>query len=170
MRLLQRQVIALGKLGRLFRGIFATGMPHVLPKRLKMEAKTTETMEQAQSSSTVSSLRVFKPDRCGGEVTLPPLALLRSWLALFCPELDLPCLLRGVPDGRECVNQSRKLSSSDGLVRWAHRCSYGRKKLIRWGMDLHPWAENSRSSLGTYSMALATSSSVSSSGSSPRAM
>lgn len=46
---------------------------------------------------------------------------------------------------------------------------YGRKKLIRWGMDLHPWAENSRSSLGTYSIALATSSSVASSTSRPRA-
>lgn len=46
---------------------------------------------------------------------------------------------------------------------------YGRKKLIRCGMDLHPWAENSRSSLGTYSIALATSSSVASSTSMPRA-
>lgn len=46
---------------------------------------------------------------------------------------------------------------------------YGRKKLIRWGMDLHPCAEKSLSSFGTYNMALATSSSVASSASRPRA-
>lgn len=45
----------------------------------------------------------------------PPL---RSWLPLFYPELDLSCLLRGFPDGWECVNQSRSVSSSDGLVPW----------------------------------------------------
>lgn len=102
------------------------------------------------SSTTSFSLKVFR----GGWDTR---------VISACPwEREAPLRLR-----RAGHSWAAKAISHLSLV--ALSSLYGRKKLIRCGMDLQPCAENSRSSLGTYSIALATSSSVASSTSMPRA-